>query len=77
MSEINDDIDFEQPRQFYNVQLSEHDRANLHNNIAGTLVNVDNEDIRETLLKQFAKVDAALERGVRDAYKKASNGTIV
>ena len=76
LSEINEDIDYEQPRQFYQVQLSEHDRANLHSNIAGTLVNVDNEDIRETLLKQFAKVDAALERGVRDAYKKASNGTV-
>ena len=76
-SQIAGDIDYEQPREFYQVQLTEQDRANLHSNIAGTLVNVDNEDIRETLLKQFAKVDPALERGIRDAYKKASNGTAV
>ncbi|KAM0718616.1 hypothetical protein Q7P37_005686 [Cladosporium fusiforme] len=70
-SEIEGDIDFEQPRQFYQVQLSEQDRKNLHDNIAGTLVNVDNDDIREALFEQFAKVDAALERGVREAYKEA------
>jgi len=43
----------------------------LHSNIAGTLVNVDNDDIRETLLEQFGRVDAALEKGVREAYREA------
>lgn len=70
-SEIAGDIDFEQPREFYQVQLSEQDRQNLHSNIAGTLVDVDVDDIRETLLEQFGKVDAALERGVREAYQEA------
>lgn len=70
-SQIEGDIDFEQPREFYQVQLNAQDRANLHSNIAGTLVNVDNDDIRETLLEQFGKVDAALEQGVRDAYQEA------
>lgn len=70
-SEIQGDIDYEQPREFYQVQLNEQDRANLHSNIAGTLVDVTNDDIRETLLEQFGKVDKALEQGVRDAYKEA------
>lgn len=70
-SEIAGDIDFEQPREFYQVQLSEQDRQNLHSNIAGTLVDVDVDDIRETLLEQFGKIDAALERGVREAYQEA------
>jgi catalase len=72
-SQIEGDIDYEQPRQFYQVQMNAQDRANLHSNIAGTLVNVDNDDIRETLLEQFGKVDSALERGVREAYKEAMN----
>jgi catalase len=72
-SQIEGDIDYEQPREFYQVQMNAQDRANLHSNIAGTLVNVDNDDIRETLLEQFGKVDSALERGVREAYKEAMN----
>ena len=34
-------------------------------------MSVDNDDIREMLLGEFAKVDEALEQGVRDAYQTA------
>ncbi|KAF2726284.1 catalase-like protein [Polychaeton citri CBS 116435] len=70
-SEIDESIDYEQPRIFYEQQIAQHDRDNLHSNIAGTFLMVDNEAVRNTLYKEFGKISSDLEAGVRAAYKEA------
>lgn len=70
-STIDPDIDFEQPKMFYEQNLTAPDRANLHGNIAGTLLNVDNQKVFDALLANFGKVSAQLEAGVRQAYETA------
>jgi catalase len=70
-SDFDPNIDYEQPTMFYENSLSAGDRANLHGNIAGTLVNVDNEQVFNALLEQFGKVSKDFEAGVREAYKAA------
>ncbi|KAI7640388.1 hypothetical protein KC322_g20600 [Hortaea werneckii] len=72
-SQIDGDIDYEQPRMFYEG-LSQTDKDHLYSNIAGTLVNVDNEEVMAALLKQFGLVSDDFEKGVRTAYKKAMSG---
>jgi catalase len=71
-SELDPNLDYEQPALFYNTTLSPHDRGNLHANIAGTLVNVDNKQVFDALLAQFGKISPALEEGVRSAYQDAA-----
>jgi len=65
-----EDIDYEQPRMFYEG-FSRTDKEHLYGNIAGTLLNVDNQWVFDALLEQFDKVSAGLEQGVRDAYAVA------
>ncbi|GAB7358125.1 hypothetical protein MBLNU230_g0284t1 [Neophaeotheca triangularis] len=68
-STIDDNIDYEQPRQFY-LSFSEGDKQNLYGNIAGTLVNVDNQEVFDNLMLQFGKVEPRLEQGIREAYEE-------
>jgi catalase len=70
-SELDPNLDFEQPALFYNTTLSSRDRENLHANIAGTLVHVDNQEVFGALLEQFGKISPAFEEGVRLAYRDA------
>lgn len=69
-SEIDEDIDYEQPKMFYEG-FSQTDKDHLYSNIAGTLVNVDNSEVLEKVLEQFGKVSPALLQGVRAAYEEA------
>lgn len=69
-SQIEGDIDYEQPRIYYE-SMSDMDKDHLHSNIAGTLTNVDNEAVFEALMKQFGLTSKSLEQGVRSAYEKA------
>ena len=71
-SEINPDIDFEQPRMFYEG-LSAQDQKNLHSNIGGKVIKVKDQDIVNQLLGQFEKVSPQLASGVRSAMKEAAN----
>jgi catalase len=66
-STIDEDIDYEQPRLFYE-SFSQTDKDHLYANIAGTLVNVDNTEVFDALMAQFGKVSGDLEAGVRAAY---------
>ena len=71
-SKIDENIDYEQPRLFYEG-FSQTDKDHLYSNIAGTLLNVDNKEVFDALMKQFGKVSQALEAGVRDAYTEAQS----
>jgi catalase len=70
LSEIDENIDYEQPRMFYEG-LSDTDKDHLYSNIAGTLLNVDVQGVLDNLFKQFEKISPALLAGVKDAYAKA------
>ncbi|KAI7366817.1 CAT1 catalase [Hortaea werneckii] len=72
-SQMEGDIDYEQPRMFYEG-LSQTDKDHLYSNIAGTLVNVDNEEVMTALLKQFGLVSEDFEKGVGTAFEKAMSG---
>ncbi|KAN0066254.1 hypothetical protein ACQY0O_000348 [Thecaphora frezii] len=71
LSSINPDVDYEQPRQFYTEQLTQADRQNLHDNIGGTLVNVQHKVILNNLLAQFSKISPDLTKGVKASLAKA------
>ncbi|KAF2770825.1 catalase-like protein [Teratosphaeria nubilosa] len=71
-SQIEGDIDYEQPRMFYEG-FSQTDKDHLHGNIGGTLVNVDNKEVLDALFEQFGKVSPALKAGVNSAYLAAQN----
>jgi catalase len=73
-SQIDDNIDYEQPRMFYEG-FSQTDKDHLYSNIAGTLVNVDNQGVLDALFAQFEKVSPALKSGVQSAYAAALNST--
>ncbi|PSK40142.1 Catalase-1 isoform B [Elsinoe australis] len=75
-SKINETLDYEQPKYFYEEVLNEQDRRNLHANIAGTLVNVKRQQVFDGLLGQFEKISPAFAQGVRSAFETArGNGT--
>lgn len=65
------DIDYEQPRMFYEKTMSANDRQNLHSNIGGTLPMVKNQDVLDQLFEQFGKISKDLEAGVKKAYQDA------
>ncbi|EME43913.1 hypothetical protein DOTSEDRAFT_151493 [Dothistroma septosporum NZE10] len=69
-SQIDEDIDFEQPRMFYEG-FSQTDKDHLYSNVAGTLVNVDNQKVFDAILEQFGRVSPKLEQGIRVAYEVA------
>lgn len=71
-SEIDEDIDYEQPRLFYE-SFSQADKDNLYSNIAGTLVNVDNQVVFDAILKQWKIVSPALASGIAAAYELAKS----
>ncbi|KAF2164264.1 hypothetical protein M409DRAFT_25607 [Zasmidium cellare ATCC 36951] len=73
-SVIDENIDYEQPRLFYEG-FSQTDKDHLYSNIAGTLVNLDNQAVFNALLEQFGKVHRGLEAGVRTAYAAAKANT--
>ncbi|MCO5596368.1 hypothetical protein L7F22_050429 [Adiantum nelumboides] len=58
------DIDYEQPRYFFEQVLSDHDKANFMDNWAGALSMVKRGYIVEQLLKQFRIVNPQLAEGV-------------
>lgn len=62
-----EDIDYEQPRLFYQG-FSQTDKDHLYSNIAGTLINVDNQKVLDALMVQFGKIHEGLEAGVKAAY---------
>lgn len=70
LSEIDEDIDYEQPRLFY-TSFSHTDKEHLYSNIAGTLVNVDRQEVLDALLGQFKKIHPDLLSGVKKAYATA------
>ncbi|KAF7193427.1 Catalase [Pseudocercospora fuligena] len=69
-SQIDENIDYEQPKMFYEG-FSQTDKDHLYSNIAGTLVNVDNQEVITKLFEQFEKVSPALLEGVKKAYEEA------
>ncbi|CAK1363215.1 unnamed protein product [Cercospora beticola] len=70
LSAIDEDIDYEQPRLFYQG-FSQTDKDHLYSNIAGTLVNVNHQEVLDALFVQFGKIDQALLNGVQTAYEQA------
>ncbi|KAL9527289.1 Catalase [Sphaerulina musiva] len=68
LSEIDENIDYEQPRLFYEG-FSQTDKDHLYSNIAGTLVNVDHQPVLDALFEQFGKISPALLTGVQTAYQ--------
>ncbi|EPQ32272.1 uncharacterized protein PFL1_00469 [Pseudozyma flocculosa PF-1] len=70
-SKINPDIDYEQPRQFYEQQLTQSDRDNLHSNFAGAMANVKASIIIDNLMAQFQKISPKLAAGVQAELQKA------
>ena len=72
LSQINESVDFDWPRQFVSGylaccrvatdpsvqynELSEQDKANLISNIAGHLVGVKSDEIKKRQLDVFAKI---------------------
>lgn len=74
-SQIDESIDYEQPRMFYEG-FSQTDKDHLYSNIAGKLVHVDNQKVLDALMEQFGKVSPALRDGVQKAYEAAkANGS--
>lgn len=72
LSEIDENIDYEQPRMFYEG-FSQTDKEHLYSNIAGTLVNVDNQEVLNALFVQFEKISPALLQGVQAAHEEAKS----
>lgn len=70
-SKLDPKIDYEQPRVFYEKDLTETDRRNLHFNVASTLVNVRDSSIVDDVLAQFEKVSPTLASGVKAAVDAA------
>ncbi|EME79297.1 uncharacterized protein MYCFIDRAFT_167175, partial [Pseudocercospora fijiensis CIRAD86] len=66
LSKIDENIDYEQPKMFYEG-FSQTDKDHLYSNIAGTLVNVNNQEVLTKLFEQFQKVSPALLDGVKKA----------
>ncbi|CAD6884558.1 unnamed protein product [Tilletia controversa] len=64
-SQINETIDYEQPKIFVEKTMSQQDRTNLISNIVGSLGQVQDKKIVENTLQVFAKISAELEAGVR------------
>ena len=71
-SEMDENIDYEQPRLFYE-SFSQTDKDNLYSNIAGTLVNVDNREVFDALMKQWSIVSPELASGIAAAYEQAKS----
>lgn len=64
-------IDLEQPRHFYQKELSEHGRQNIAGNFGGALAHVKQPGVVDKTLKLMAKIDERLAKDVHSAIEKA------
>ncbi|PWN33904.1 catalase-like protein [Meira miltonrushii] len=67
------DIDYEQPRYFYQ-HLSANDKKNLHSNFAGAMSKVTQPNVVSNVIKMFNKIDPNLAKGVTAAIAAAKKG---
>lgn len=65
------DIDYEQPRHFYQKQLSPHDQINLASNFGSALAKVTQPHVVKNTLALFAKIDKKLAADTQHAIEAA------
>ncbi|PWN52055.1 catalase-like protein [Violaceomyces palustris] len=70
-SQMNETLDYEQPKQFWNQQLDQQGRENLIKNTAGSLSLATDQNVVEKTLQVLAKVSTELSEGVRKAIQES------
>ncbi|KAE8254014.1 hypothetical protein A4X13_0g3578 [Tilletia indica] len=72
-SQINETIDYEQPKIFVEKTMSEQDRKNLISNCISSLAQVKDQRIVENTLQVFSKISDELATGVRKGLNRTAS----